>query len=230
MTVIISVLFTYFLICDIASFNYRTLIESLKFQSLDDELKDHLKSEGKTQAISSGSKYLLIILLEIIIFHFSVKAVNALTGGNHKPTFKEFFAAERRMIILMFINFFKGVAAQAVISSILHVISLGFLAPIIMFFVYGYFIGYAFIDNYNEQYEKTIKESQYIVRKHLGAAVGLGVVISLLLYIPVIGPLFSPIFGGIAASIYGNRYQIQNDVTIIKKKKRKKKKEENLYI
>ena len=215
LTLIISVLFTYFVINDLIDYDYQYFLDSLSFGSPEGKLSDHMKSAGKGQAISSGSKYLLIILLEIIIFHFSVKAVNALTGGNHKPDFKQFYKAEIRMIKLMIINFVKGVIAHGIINAGLHILGFSSLSPIIMFFVYGYFIGYAFFDNYNEQYEKTIKESQYIVRKHFGASVGLGVFISVMLYIPLVGPIFAPIFGGITASIYGYRYQIQDDVTIV---------------
>jgi thiamine transporter ThiT len=173
---------------------------------------EDVKAEGKRGAFTSGTKYILIILLEIIIFYFSVKTLAILTDRPRRPTFKEFVKAEKRMIKIMLLSFFKGIGASIVVSMILGILGLSAISPFVMFAVYGYFMGYAFLDNYNEQFEHKIKQSQEIIRKHFGAAVTIGIVVSILIYIPLLGPLFGPIIGSVAGAIYGERYKIETEL------------------
>lgn len=168
-----------------------------------------IDDKSKHTMFSGGTKYLLLILLEVIIFYFCVKTLSILTKEKSNPTFKQFYKAEIRMIKLMGWNFGKGVAAQVMISMALSLLGFKELTATAMFFVYAYFIGYAFLDNYNEQFSFKLKQSQTIIRQHLGAAFMLGLVVTLLLYIPLVGPLLAPVFGGIAASIYGFRYSLE---------------------
>lgn len=44
-------------------------------------VKKNIKEAGKGKALSSGTRYLLLILLEVIIFHFSVKTLSHLTNN-----------------------------------------------------------------------------------------------------------------------------------------------------
>ena len=172
-------------------------------------VKKNIKEASKGEAISSGTRYLLLILLEVIIFHFSVKTLSLLTNNTKYPNFKDFIAAEKRMIKLLFISFIKGLLASIFLKVILSIFGLGNLTSFMMFFVYSYFMGYAFIDNYNEQFDINIKESLLKVRQHVGAATLLGVVVTGLMYFPVIGPFFAPLFGAVAATLYSHKYQVQ---------------------
>lgn len=215
MTILVSVIFSFIV--------YRNLIPSIDPEQLDlavqaglgpemTEMVDGAKSEGKKGAFFSGTKYLLIIFLEVIIFHFSMKTLSILTNGNRVLQFRDFVVAEKRMIKVMAVNFIKGVIVQALLFIGLSMIGMKVLSPFLMFFVYAYFIGYALLDNYNEQFARTIKQSQAIIRQHLGAAVTIGVLITGLIYIPLVGPIFAPIFGAIAAAIYGERFKIEDCV------------------
>jgi len=178
------------------------------------ETISEMKSESKIEAISSGTRFLMLVFLEIVIFHFCVKAVNILTNGNDKPTLAQFIKAEKRMIIIMGFSFIKWTVAHFIINTLLHMIGMGWSTRILMIFVYGYFIGYAFFDNYNEQFHKTLKESALIIKQHVGAVTALGVVVSILLYVPLLGPVFAPIFGGIAAALYGHKYHIEETIIL----------------
>lgn len=211
-TVVIAVLFSYWLISDLIHyFNPSDIpIDSSDVDAQDIESKkEAITQVNKGSAVSSGSRYLLLILLEVVIFHFSVKTLSILKRQKQKPSFREFVTAERRMIKLLVISFFKGLAASIVISIILSIFGVGWLSSTIMFLVYSYFMGYAFLDNYNEQFEINMKNSLLKVRQHVGAATLLGVVVSGLIYIPILGPILAPIFGSVAATIYGHRYQVQ---------------------
>ncbi len=213
-SLILSAVFSVWLLDDLFSSH----LDPISFQSnISQELTDKNAIIGKTVlkdstdgAISSGTKYVLLIFLEVIIFHFSVTTLNILSSGDAKPKFKEFLNAEKRMMKILFLSFIKGFAANLVITSILlNMLGLKSLGPFIMFFVYSYFIGYSFIDNYNEQFDINIKTSLLKVRKHLGAAIALGVVVNIIIFIPIIGPFVAPIFGGVAGTLYGYKYNVQ---------------------
>lgn len=208
-SILISILFSYWLLSDLFSLND---IGSAEHGA---SVKEGIKDASKGEAISSGTRYLLLILLEVIIFHFSVKTLSILSGQDQDIKFREFVAAEKRMIELLFISFIKGAIAGVLVWVILGLMGIGFLSSFIMFLVYSYFMGYAFIDNYNEQFNISIKDSLLKVRQHVGAATLLGVVVSALIYIPIIGPFIAPLLGAIAATIYSHKYQVHKVLTPI---------------
>lgn len=175
---------------------------------------EEVKDNSKKGAKSSGSKYLILVLLEVLIFHLSVRSLSVYTGESIKLKFLDFVKAEKRMIKLLFISWVKGIVAGIIISILLGIIGLGFLKSIIMFLVYSYFIGFAFFDNYNEQYNHNMKESLNIVRLHMGAAISIGIIITCILYVPLIGPFVAPIIGAVSAVIYGqNHIMVKNKTT-----------------
>lgn len=212
----ISVLFSWYLLEDLRDhslswFELRPAdLAAVGKNELGMEIPKVMSEEGRHTMFSGGTKYLLLILLEVIIFYFCVKTLAILSKKVTTPTFKQFYKAEIRMIILMGWNFGKGIAAQVIITIILSILGLKSLLGFFMFFVYSYFIGYAFLDNYNEQFGFKIRPSQAIIRQHLGAAFALGLCVTMLLYIPLIGPLLAPLFGGVSASIYGYRYGMEH--------------------
>lgn len=166
--------------------------------------------DNKETALFGGSKFLLLILLEVVIFHFSVKTLEVLNNEKYTTNFGMFVKAEVRMFKVMIRGYVYSLIIQILLSVVLSLTNTSFLLPIILFVVHSYFIGYAFFDNYNEQQKLNIKESDICVRYNSGGATTLGIITSLGLMIPIIGPLFVPVFGAIAANIYGFRYNIEN--------------------
>lgn len=55
-----------------------------------------------------------------------------------------------------------------------------------------------------------IKDSLLKVGQHVGAATLIGVVVTAIMYFPILGPFFAPIFDEVAATIYSHKYQVQN--------------------
>lgn len=205
-SLIISVLFSYWLLAD---FIFVNDVDTSTLSEQGASTKEGIKNASKGEARSSGSKYLLLILLEVVIFHFSVKTLSILSGQKQEVKFKQFITAEKRMIKLLFISFIKGTIASIFIWIVLALIGISALNSFIMFFVYSYFMGYAFIDNYNEQFNISLNESLLKVRQHVGAATMLGIVVSGLIYIPIIGPFVAPLIGAVAGTIYSHKYQVQ---------------------
>jgi hypothetical protein len=173
-----------------------------------DQLKASLKGDNKP--LFSGSlKFLMLIFLEVFIFHFSVKTNNILTNENKILSFKDFVKAQKRMIIVMGRKWIAGLLMFILISILCGLSGMNAFKDIIMFFIYGFYLGFAFLDNYLEQFDVTIKNSVKCIQTHFGASAFFGILASLLMSIPFIGPLIAPILFGIAATRYGHATKME---------------------
>ncbi len=210
LTVILSVLFTFVLFSDLYDIMFTTQELAETGIDSDEGANSKTKSVNKETAIFGGSKFLFLIMLEVVIFHFSVKTLEILNNEKYKTTFGMFLKAEIRMVRVLIRGAIQSLIVQVILSIVLFFSSVDFILPFLMFIVHSYFIGLAFFDNYNEQQKLNIKESDICIRHHSGAATTLGVAASLGLMIPIIGPLAVPVFGAITANIYGFRYHIDN--------------------
>lgn len=163
---------------------------------------------NKSLFYDSGGKYLMLVLLEILIFHCSVKTLNILKGVKKVPVFKDFLAAEKRMIMVVFRSMVLEFITIIISNVILGVLGLTILKPIFKFFIQAYFTGFAFMDNYNEQFGITIKESAALIRRYSGVALGVGAVAFILFKIPLIGAIVAPILGAVTATILMYEFDI----------------------
>lgn len=210
LTILLSLLFTYVLFSELYSYIFPSDIFSKVDLNAGNFIDSESSNRSKETAIFGGSKFFLLILLEIVIFHFSVRTLEILNHEEYKTTFGLFVKAEIRMVKVLVRSMIYSLIAQAILFAVCHILGLGGLIPILMFIVTSYFVGNAFFDNYNEQQKLNIKESDICIRHHAGAATALGIVASTTLLIPLIGVLITPIFGAITANIYGFRYHIEN--------------------
>ena len=210
-TIGISLLFSYWMICDVTSFFTSSPLEIPVNDAgiIADQMSDESKKENVQTAISGGSKYLLLIILEIVIFYFSVKTIEILSGKEQPINISSFWKAEMRMIKVLIRGFVQALVIQILISILFGIFGVpDGINRIVMFFVYAFFLGHAFFDNYNELYHLPIKKSELATKYHFGATLALGTVSSILLMIPIIGPILTPIFAALTANIYGHKYKL----------------------
>ncbi len=215
LTLISSILITYILVCNCIDFFSAGSLEKgvvdIKLgEEIDEEKISKLKEAGKSLLLTGGWKYLFLIVFEVVIFFFATQTLGILKDIKISPTFKQFLQAERRMIKVMIRNFITAILISIPIHIVFGILSMDSLIHITMFFIHAYFIGLAFLDNYYEQFEINIKESSNRIYNHRYASTFLGVVISLMLYIPLIGPLITPLFGAIAATLYGHKNRLEH--------------------
>jgi len=177
------------------------------------ETKEKLEENHKP--LFSGSyKFLILIFLEILIFHFAVGTNNILKNENRILTVKEFSRAQIRMIKVMAHKWIFGLLIYIFVSVVFGILGLSKMTNFIMFFVYSFFLGFAFLDNYLEQYHFSIKRSSIRIQTHLGAATTFGILASAGMSIPVIGPILIPFIFAIAATIYGHEVEMQKEVVM----------------
>lgn len=191
-----------------------------EIESLEAEKKSLIERKEKLEAahkpLFSGSyKFLLLILLEVLIFHFAVGTNNIIKDQNRILTVKEFARAQIRMIKVMVHKWIFGLLMYIGVSVVCGILKISYLTNLIMFFVYGFFLGFALLDNYLEQYHFTIPRSSKQIQTHFGAATTFGIFASIGMSIPVIGPILIPFIGAVAATLYGHQMGMEKEVTIV---------------
>jgi len=148
--------------------------------------------EGEHKPLFSGSlKFLLLIFLNKVL------------------KFKNFSKAQIRMTKVMVRKWIYGLIMFILVSILCGIVGKSYLRDFIMFSIYGYYMGFAFLDNYLEQFNFSIKESAKCVQSHFGAATVFGLFTSIVMNIPIIGPLTVPFLCAIAATRYGHISQME---------------------
>lgn len=153
------------------------------------------------ESLSDGAlNWVIIVLLEVVVYHFIRQTLVVILDKDveeaHK--FKPFLRAQKRMIKI-------SLLALLVQEGMLSVGESLFPALINWFFalsVQSLLLGYAIADNYNEQFDLSIRQSwRYLWRNYLGICLGLGLPLFLMLKVPVLGALVGPLVTSVAAAI-----------------------------
>jgi len=146
-------------------------------------------------------KYLVLILMELVIFHMTLRTHAILDGSKVELTPGIFFNAQKRMIKVSIFTFIMELIVSIIIKIAFSIIGLDLLKAICLFLTQCFFLGFAMVDNYNEIHHLEIKESYKHTLQYAGVAVGIGLVLYLLILLPVIGPFLGPLIGAIAATL-----------------------------
>jgi hypothetical protein len=155
-------------------------------------------------------RYLIFLLLEVLIFHFAVRTVEILSHRDFKLTAKVFIHAQFRVLKLIIFNFGVELIVAAFLGFMLGIFGLGWLKAGLMFILQCFLMGFLVIDNFNEIQGSGIRTSFKRTTKHLGAAIGLGLPLYLIMFIPVIGAIVGPIIGVVAGSLL--MYELEPEI------------------
>lgn len=160
-------------------------------------------TEGFNYLFLGGMKYVMLILMEVLIFHFCRRTVAILTGKDSPTSFDEFFKAQLRMIRVSIRSWIRESIITILIGIAFGVVGfLDFLEPVAVFVVHCYYLGFTVVDNYNEQFGLSVKESaQYVYEHYSGVALALGLVLNVLLVIPVAGAIVAPFLSAVTATL-----------------------------
>ncbi len=146
-------------------------------------------------------KYLILIVMELLIFHAVLKTSKILTGFEEPLTTRIFVKAQIRMIKVSMFSFGMELVATILLSVALSLTNLEFLKGSLSFLIECFFLGFALIDNYNEINRYGIKASFKSTLRYPGAAIAVGMVMYVLILIPLVGPVLGSLICAIAATI-----------------------------
>lgn len=158
-------------------------------------------SEGYSFFFLGGFKYIVLILVEIIVFHFVRRTQEILTGDLQDFTPNTFIRAEIRMIKIVARNFVIESILMFLVGTALSAFGLGWLKAPFFLLIQAYFLGFAVLDNYFELYGMTIKQSAKLTAFYPGLSVAVGLVTYSLLLIPLLGAFLAPFLVGVAAPL-----------------------------
>jgi hypothetical protein len=150
----------------------------------------------------SGSRFLMLVLLEVIIFHASRQTLRIIAGKDSKAGFGDFLNAQIRMLIVSGFAWLMTLLVALPVKIFFGIFEfLDFLKPAFLFLIEAFFLGFSVVDNYQEQYGMSISESFNNAKEHLGINLAIGIVIRLLFWVPVLGPILAPLIAAVAATI-----------------------------
>lgn len=159
--------------------------------------------EGFDYLFLGGMKYVMLILMEVLVFHFCRRTVSILTGKDSPASFDDFFKAQVRMIRVSIRSWIRESIVTVLLGVAFGVAGfLHFLEPVAVFIVQCYYLGFTIVDNYNEQFGLSVKESaQDVYERHAGVALAVGAVLNVLLVIPLLGAVVAPFLSAVAATL-----------------------------
>ncbi|MCB0663356.1 MAG: hypothetical protein KDC24_11495 [Saprospiraceae bacterium] len=153
-------------------------------------------------AFDGGAKYLVLILLEVVVFHFTRKTLEIKTGVVRNSTFNSFLHAEWRMIKVVIFCFIFEKLVQVPVAIVAGVVPLyGYTKMFLNFLASCFFLGFAILDNYNEIFKLKIRESFKATLPMFGIAMAVGMITFLLMYLPLIGAIAGTILGAVVSTI-----------------------------
>jgi hypothetical protein len=165
-----------------------------------------LATEGYESFSSGLLKYVILVLAEVVVFHFMQRALEEIQGHPIRTDFQAFFIAQLRMVKVALRSWILELLISILVSIAFGIFGfLDWLESPILFFVQCYFFGLVILDNYNEQFGMTIKESMLFSRSYLGVSFALGLVLYLMMLVPLIGVVAGTILVSVTAAIVMNK-------------------------
>ena len=159
-------------------------------------------SEGYDLFVLGGLKYLILILMEVVIFHFARRTLEVKTGETIDTSLKVFIEAQIRMIKVVFYSWLmETIMTFIVVKVAFSILGLHSMDTIVTMLIQCYFLGFAVIDNYNEIYKMTIKQSVRYTMQYGTVAFLIGFVVYLIMLIPLAGTLMGPLLGAVVGTI-----------------------------
>lgn len=183
--------------------------DSTQMMSVASGMFSDLYNESFGDLLNGNMHYFMLILLEVIIFHVIRRTLEQLFGDLPDPTLKDFIRAQVRMFAVGLVGIILGKIVTMLVGIPLGMIGVwSFSEPIVEKIVQFYFLGFAVVDNYNEQFHLKIKESLKYTFRYAGVALAVGVVLYVLMAIPIIGPIAGPILASVTATLV--MYQVSD--------------------
>lgn len=183
-------------------------------------------SAGHSLFFLSGFKYVVLILVEIIVFHFVRRTLEIKTGIDQDFTPRTFIKAEIRMINIVVRSFILEYLLLLGVGTVMGIFGVEFLKHPLFLLIQAFFLGFAIIDNYNELFGMNIRQSMVLTSYYPGLAVAVGLMTYGLLLIPVLGAFLAPFLVGVAATLAFHELREKEegwriDWTLIGKRKKK---------
>lgn len=158
--------------------------------------------EGYESFTSGLMKYVVLLLSEVLIFHFMQRSLEELHDKPIATDFKAFYHAQVRMIKVTIRIWIFELIVTIGLSIFFGIFGfLGWLEGTVTFLAQCFFFGLLILDNYSEQFGLSIKESIQFNQQFPGIALALGMVLYILMLVPLVGVVAGTILVSVTAVI-----------------------------
>ncbi|ASZ10800.1 EI24 domain-containing protein [Chitinophaga pendula] len=147
-------------------------------------------------------KYLFLIVASPLFAYLSEKTEAILQHQDFPFSTSQFMKDIVRGVRLSFRNLLYQTLSLLAIFLLSFIPLVGWITPMIAFFIECYFFGFSMLDYSCERHRLSMKDSILFVKQHRGMAFGNGLVFYLFMFVPVIGWILAPSYAVIAATIH----------------------------
>lgn len=161
--------------------------------------KSHIDEKN---IFSGGSKYLSIILLNMLIAHFCGRIIGMMGGFEKKIGIKSYFKSQFRVIQVGIFNWGLEIAVGIIISIFCGMFLNDAFEKVGKILLQMFFLGYLFFDSYNDYFELKIKESRQNILHHIMPVTLAGGIAYAIMSIPYVGSIIGPIVCSVAVTLY----------------------------
>ncbi len=184
--------------------------------------------EKLSWAMEGSRKYLVMIVLELVVFYFIQKTLEIRIGRKPELTTKAFVDAEIRIFKVTILAWvLETITRFLVVDLALGIVGFNWLEKPTGFLIQCYFLGFAMIDNYHECFDLNVSGSEKRTRRAaVGVAVATGLVAHLFMYVPVVGAVIATMLGAVTATLAMERFAPiapEEHLAIIAEQEKKKK-------
>ena len=156
-------------------------------------LMGNIFKEGYDLFVIGGLKYVVLILAEVVIFHFARRTFEIVTGDSVDSSFRAFVKAQKRMIGVAIYSFVMESILSILAGIGIGILGFSIMKPFIIFLIQCFFLGFAIVDNYNEIFDMTIKQSFRYTRRYAGVALAIGLPVYIVMLMPLLGTIAGPV-------------------------------------
>ncbi|MBK8566106.1 MAG: hypothetical protein IPN76_22875 [Saprospiraceae bacterium] len=159
-------------------------------------------------ALEGGRKYLVMIVMELVVFYFIQKTLEIRLGRSPELTTKSFINAEVRIFKVTILAWVLETIARVVFVDVaLGIVGFEWMKKPAGFLIQCYFLGYSMIDNYHECFNLKVANSEHRTRRTaVGVAVATGLVAQVLMIIPGLGAVIATMLGAVTATLAMERF------------------------
>lgn len=161
--------------------------------------KSHIDEKS---IFSGGSKYLSIILLNMLIAHFCGRIIGMMGGFEKKIGIKSYFQSQFRVIQVGIFNWGLEIAVGIIVSIFCGMFLNDDFEKAGKVLLQMFFLGYLFFDSYNDYFDLKINESRQNILRHLLPVTMTGAIAYALMSIPYAGGIIGPIICSVAVTLY----------------------------
>ena len=151
--------------------------------------------------LDGGMKYVLLIAIEIIIFHFTRRSMMIITGEKIDTSFNTFMKAEWRMVKVAIFSFFMESVFTVLSNTLFSLAGTSEAAPVMIFLIQSFYLGFAIIDNFNELFHMTLRQSHRYTWHFAPVAIITGAIVNVMLLIPGIGVVIGTVICSVIATL-----------------------------